>query len=195
MAPLTDGEREDLPARAGAGDEPAVDALLDRHLPGLRRYVRARMGPELLALESGSDVVQSVCRELLSDLSSFEYRGDPAFRAWLQRAALRKLVDRQRRLGTLKRRPAGGAVPLSRPELALLADSVGSPSQEAARGEQVAALERAFARLARGDREVLRLIHVEGLTHAEAAERLGCSVESSRKQLSRALARLSRHLG
>lgn len=180
--------------RASAGDELAVEALLDRHLPDLRRYVGARMGPELRALESGSDVVQSVCRELLGGLAHFEYRGEAAFRAWLHRAALRKLVDHQRHHGALKRRLAAGAAPLSSADLALLADSMRSPSQDAAREEQVAALERAFARLSRGDRHVLRLIHVEGLSHAEAAERLGCSVESSRKQLSRALARLSRHL-
>ena len=189
---MTSGGPDELVLRASRGEAQAVDELLVRHLPGLRRYVDARMGPGLRALESGGDVVQSVCRELLEDLPGFEFRGEEAFRAWLQRTALRKLIDHQRHHQAQKRGAAAGA--LSAADLALLASSIRSPSQDALIKEQVAALERAFARLTPTDREMLRMIRVEGLSHAEAARRLRCSVESSRKQLSRALARLARLL-
>lgn len=181
---------EELVSRASLGDALAVDELLDRHLPDLRRYVEEEMGSGLRALETADDVVQSVCRELLEGLSGFEYRGERAFGAWLRRAALRKLIDRRRHHRTLKR--GGGAAALSAADLALLVSAIQSPSQEVSLREELEALGRGFAQLSLDDQEVVRLVHLEGLGHAEVAQRLGCSVESSRKQLSRALARLSR---
>ena len=65
------------------GSGGALDALLERHLPALRVYVRLQAGDFLREQESSSDIVQSVCRELLQDLDAFEYRGEGQFRAWL----------------------------------------------------------------------------------------------------------------
>ena len=53
-----------------------LERLLTEHLPALRAYVRARLGPKLAAHESASDVVQSVCRELLQEQGNLDYRGD-----------------------------------------------------------------------------------------------------------------------
>lgn len=189
---MSDDSRE-LVERASRGDAVAVDALLERHLPGLEQYVRAHISPALLAVESGSDVVQSVCRELLQGFAQFEYRGEAGFRAWLYQAALRKLVDHQRYHHAQKRdlgAPPGST--LSAADFALLASSIRSPSGDAVLREEIAALERGFTRLAPADQEILRLIYVEGASHAQTAERLGTSEVSSRKQLSRALARLAR---
>ena len=58
--------------------------------------------------------------------------------------------------------------------------------------EQVAGLERAFAALSDEDRRIIRLIYIDGVTHAQAGEQLGCNEVNSRKLLSRALARLSK---
>ena len=54
-----------------------MEALLERLLPDLQRYVKRNVGDLLAAKESSSDLVQSVCRELLERLGSerFEYRG------------------------------------------------------------------------------------------------------------------------
>ena len=185
--------------RASQGDAAAIDELLERHLPGLQQYVRRNISPLVLAKESASDLVQSVCREVLADLPGFQYQGEAAFRAWLHQAALRKLIDRQRYYRAEKRDPAheiaaAGGDSLSRDELTLLATSLGSPSGEAERKEDLGRLERGLAELSEADRRLLRMIFVEGLTHAQAADRLGTSEVNSRKQLSRALARLSRHL-
>ena len=186
-------DSRELIERASRGDAVAVDELLERHLPGLEAYVRARISPTLLAVESGSDVVQSVCREVLEGFGEFEYRGEAAFRTWLYQAALRKLVDHQRHHQAQKRDlRTTPASTLSTAEFALLATSLRSPSGDAMLREELAALERGFARLAPADQEILRLIYVEGVSHAVAAERLGASEASSRKQLSRALARLAR---
>jgi RNA polymerase sigma-70 factor (ECF subfamily) len=189
-------ESRELIQRASRGDSVAADALLERHLPGLRQYVRARISPALLAKESSSDVVQSVCRELLAGFDRFEYRGEGAFRSWLYQAAMRKLVDHMEYHEADKR---GGPAPtgssLSEAESALLASSLSTPSNEAMRAEDLQALERGFAQLSESDRRILRMAHLEGRSHAEIAEQLGLTEVSSRKQLSRALARLARKLG
>ena len=55
----------------------------------------------------------------------------------------------------------------------------------------MARFERAFAELPEKYRGVLELHHVEGLAHAQIAERLGITEPHSRVLLSRALARLA----
>ena len=192
---MTDESRE-LIQRASGGDVVAVDELLERHLPGLQKYVRARISPTLLQKESSSDVVQSVCRELLAGFDRFEYRGEAAFRNWLYQAALRKLVDHLHYHDAQKREGGSGQrTTLSAAELALLTTSLSSPSHAAIVREEAAALERAFAQLVESDQQIVRMVHIEGLSHAQVAERLGCTEVTSRKQLSRAMARLARHLG
>ncbi len=192
-------EADALAQRASSGDPQAVDALLQRHLPGLRTYVRRNIGPALLAKESSSDVVQSVCREVLADVGRFEYRGEAAFRTWLYQAALRKIIDRHRYYRAEKRDPARevagpSSATMTPEELAVLASSIHAPSREAMMNEEIERLERGFSKLAEGDRRVIKLVYVEGLSHVEVAERLGCSEVNSRKMLSRALARLSKQL-
>lgn len=194
QGPMDDSEESRL-RRAGEGDARAAEELLERHLPQLRRYVRRRVSPALLAHESTSDLVQSVCREVLQDRESFRFQGEAAFRAWLCQAALRKILDRQRFHAAEKRDPAREAAgSFSRHELAQLAASLASPSGDAIRKEEFERLERALAALDDSDRQLVRLIHLEGLSHVQAAERLGTTEVNSRKQLSRALARLSRLL-
>lgn len=185
--------------RASEGDPLAVEELLERHLPGLRQYVRKNVSPLVLAKESASDIVQSACREVLADMPGFHYQGEAAFRAWLQQAALRKIIDRQRYYRADKRDPAhevpiDAGLKLSRDELTLIAGSLGSPSGDAIREEEFERLARGLTRLDEADQRLIRMLFVEGLTHAQAAERLATNEVNSRKQLSRALARLSKHL-
>ncbi|MHC5066858.1 MAG: hypothetical protein ACYTG5_23125, partial [Planctomycetota bacterium] len=75
MASPADKDRlEDLIQRASA-DEACLDELLAGYLPSLRAFVRSRLRPELRLKESASDLVQSVCRELLTGETGFEFRG------------------------------------------------------------------------------------------------------------------------
>ena len=192
-------ESRDLVQRVSSGDAIAVDQLLERHLPGLRTYVRRNISPTLLAKESSDDLVQSVCREVLQGIERFEYRGEAAFRTWLYQAALRKIIDRHRYYKAEKRDVGRELSPLTRQamssaELALLASSIHSPSRDAAMHEEVQRLEHGFAQLSEPDQHIIRLIYVDGLTHAQASAALGCSEVNSRKMLSRALARLSKQI-
>ena len=76
-----------------------------------------------------------------------------------------------------------------------LVDPHSSPSQQAARREQAVLLADALAQLPAQYREVLILRHLEGLSFAEVARRLGRSEDSVSKLWTRAIPRLSRLLG
>lgn len=181
-------DSRDLVESASRGDEPAIEALLGRFLPGLERYVRRRAGAVVLGHESSSDVVQSVCRELLVNLrrERFEYRGEAEFKQWLYTAALQKLEGRRRHWRAEKREAAREVAPdgFDPPASA-------TPSADAVRREQFDALRSSLTSLPANYREILTLAYIDGLAHAEIAARLAISETNSRVLLSRALARLA----
>jgi len=177
---------------------PEFEALLERHLPDLRNYLRKNMGAALEQRESCNDLAQSVCREVLQEQGRYQFQGDAAFRKWLLQVALRKLIDRRRFYGAAKRGKVEREADLPSvwriEDVAKLAKTLGSPSGEAMMREDVGRLGRAIDQLSEGDRDVIRLIHIDGLTHADVAARVGCTETQSRGRLFLALARLSTHL-
>jgi RNA polymerase sigma-70 factor (ECF subfamily) len=185
-------DTELLMVRAAEGDETALALLLERHLPGLRAFVRARLGPELRAQESASDVVQSTCREILGARERFQHPSPGAFKSWLFTTAARKITERLKRAHAAKRdagAPAAGAVPEAQ-ESRLLAvyGRFSSPSHRATLADEVARVERALDRLTEEQREVVLLAHMVELPRSEIAARLGKSEVAVRSILHRALA-------
>ncbi len=189
-----------LVALASRGDLPAVEELLERHIPGLRAYVRLRCGPVLRAKESASDIVQSACRDVLQNIGQFRYGGEAGFKAWLYEAATRKILDRAEYWGAGKRDAAREATPQGAHGAAddrRLADvyaTLGTPSAAAMGREALERIERGFERLSEDEREVVVLARLVGLSHAEIAARLGCSEGAARLRLFRALATLAQAL-
>ena len=185
-----DSERPEV---ARSRDPGAVDALLQRHLPGLRAFVRLRVTAALRAKESCSDLVQSVCKDLLQNIDHFEYQGEAPFKGWLFTSALNKIREHERYFSREKR-DVNREVRLSDAEARSLADcyaSCMSPSCEAMVHEKIALIEVAFDRLPEDYREVLTLKRCAGLNHAEIARIMGRSEGAVRTLLSRALTRLS----
>jgi len=184
----------DLLAKAGRGDEAARAQLLSQHLAGLRAFVHLRLGPALRRKEESQDLVQSVCREVLSDLPKFQVRAGASFRDWMHRAAENKIRDRWRHWKRERRDPNR-----ERALEASDAEAAGSmrlvhwmtPSREAVDREQLALLERVFADLPAADREVIVLARLHGWSHAKLAAHFGRSEVATRSLLSRALARLA----
>jgi RNA polymerase sigma-70 factor (subfamily 1) len=171
--------------------------LLQRHLPGLRAFVRLRMSPLLRARESGSDLVQSACRELLGKIDAFEYRGEEAFRGWLFTAVLHKLLTRERDLRAQKR-DARREVDLgghgSTDGLAACYSSVLSPTRQLVAAERVRELEAAFDSLPEHFREVITLSRIAKLSRVQVAEQMGRTEASVRNLLPRALVALAEAL-
>ncbi len=189
----------ELVERTSQGDAAALGVLLERHLPGLRRFLARRAGGVVGARESVSDLAQSVCREVLEDLEGerFEYRGEPEFKQWLYQAALYKVQDRRRYHGAEMRaggREVAGRAPGSEGSSSRLDffRTLCTPSQEAMRQEDLDALQRAFERLPERYAAVIRLVHFEGRSHREVAEELEISEANSRVLLARAVARLAK---
>jgi RNA polymerase sigma-70 factor, ECF subfamily len=185
---------------ATRGDERAVEELLARLLPDLRRYLDRNAGALVGAKESSSDLAQSVCREMLERLGTerFVYQGEAEFKQWLYNAALFKIRARQRfylaamrDAGRQVALPDAGAPSGSGEAGEVAGTEGGTPSEAAALHEEVERLRAALAKLPENYRQIIQLAHVEGLAHKEIAARLSISEANSRVLLSRALARLA----
>jgi len=164
------------------------DALFARHLPDLEVYVRRRVDGLVLARESVSDLVQSVCREVIEHEGRFRHDEEEGFRRWLFRTAERKIIDRHRYYTADRRAASREETPSAASPLP--ADAT-TPSEGARGREELERIARALARLPEDAREVIRLHRFEDLGHAEIAIRLGRTVGATRNLLYRGLVELS----
>jgi len=185
---------------AQAGDEAAVQALLEHHIPGLRAFVRLRAGEVVRRKESTSDLVQSVCLETLREMGKLQWRGEAAFRSWLFKAAERKIIDRarfwraaQRDVGR-EQEPSTDSRVRHEARLRETYRAFAQPSEEASLRDEIQRVEQAFERLPEHHREVITLAKIVGLSRAEIAEQTGRSEGAVRVLLHRALAELSEYL-
>jgi RNA polymerase sigma-70 factor (ECF subfamily) len=137
-----------------AGDAVAHAALLRALLPLLRSFFRRR-------LNGREDDVEDLLQETLIAVHQRRATYDPSrpFGAWLFAIARYKLVDRYRR----ERR----TVPLD--DCDDLADEFAFAEASDARGD----IERLFATIPDKQAAVLRATRIEGLSTAQAADRLG----------------------
>jgi RNA polymerase sigma-70 factor, ECF subfamily len=195
----------ELLTAAAEGRREALDLLLERHLPGLKAFVRRRASARIRARERDSDIVQSVCRELVEGMDGFRYEGEAAFRNWLYTAAKRKLADRDAHWRTQKRNierevsgdDDGGDEydgPTRERLMIECYHAFCSPSQPAIAAEQLGAVESALRSLSEEQRELILMSRVFGMTRAEIATRTGRSEAAIRNALPRALAALAEKL-
>jgi RNA polymerase sigma-70 factor, ECF subfamily len=183
---------EGLVAAAARGDESAMHLLLQEYLPRIRAYVRLRTGGALLDHESRSDLVQSICRDLLENARRLHSTDIDGFQAWLFSTAQRKLADRAAQWATQKRDPRR-EVHVDDGEGDVLGACRGffTPSQQASAREELTRVEQALGELPEERREVILLAKVLGLSRQEIGARLGRSEGAVRVLLTRALADLA----
>lgn len=180
-----------LLAAGVAGNRAALEDLLVRHLPDLRAFVRLRIDPMLRAHESGSDLVQSVCREVLANPGRFEFKGETEFRSWLYGAVLHRIAAHREHYLAAKRRPPGPPLDNAAQMLSAVYTTRFDPAQAVAKKELVERLEQAFDVLSEDQREVVTLHRLVGLQHKEIAAQLGRTEDATRQLLHRALAQLA----
>jgi RNA polymerase sigma-70 factor, ECF subfamily len=185
-----------LVERASRGEALAFETLLERYLPRLRAFVRLRCGAALRERESASDLVQSVCRDVLQNLDGFRYQGEAEFRSWLFTAAARKVADRAEHWQAARRDVAREQPIVAGSDGALLEiyRQTCSPSQAAMGREALERVEAAFDELPDDYREAVVLSRVLGLPRAEVARAMGRSEDSVRHLLFRGLSQLASKL-
>lgn len=185
-----------LVTRAIGRDRAAIEQLLAAHLPGLRGWLRLRMGASLRARETPEDLVQSVAREVLQDLSTFEWRGEAAFRHWLYVQAQRKLVDKARFVQAERRDPQRerSLADESGDGLGAAFVSLATPSGEIVGREELERIERVFAELPEDYREAIALQRLCGMDYPEIAARMQRSEGAARNLVHRGLSRFALRL-
>jgi RNA polymerase sigma-70 factor (ECF subfamily) len=192
---------EALLRQARAGDTAALGRLLELYRAYLRFLAGQQIGRRLQGKVDPSDLVQEAFLGATRDFAQFRGGTEAEFLAWLRQILARLLANLVRHYQGTKRRDVRLEQQLqaeleeSTQSLAGgLADPRSSPSEKAERREQSALLLRALDALPEADRQLLTLRHLEGLTFAEVAARLGRTVDSLKKQWPRALARLRQAL-
>ncbi|WP_423926164.1 RNA polymerase sigma factor [Candidatus Palauibacter sp.] len=164
-------EERDLIASAKAGERWAMGELYQLHAHRVYTVIRRLVGDDHLA----EDLSQEAWIRAFEKLHLF--RGDAALGTWLYRLATNVALNRLRR--SARRRPVEAAAEL--PRVSRAQDDVIVTRR---------VLSQALDQLPPGYRKVLVLHDVEGWTHRDIAESLGCSPGTSKSQLHKARARM-----
>lgn len=171
-----------LVERLRAGDIGAFDAVYDAF--------NGRLFTFLLRLSRRHDVAEDLLEETWLRLvkHAAKLRADTRLGAWLFTVARNVHVSYLR--SRMLEDSAAGTL------MALWPISVGrdSPFEAAAASELQRRIERALASMPASSREVLLLVCVAGLDHADAADVCGITPEALRQRLHRARGALSRAL-
>src|SRR5688572_15893025 len=89
---LSDEPTIELVVRAQGGDRAAVEALLQRCLPPLKRWAHGKLPPAARGRLDTGDLVQEAALHVLGNLGTFEPRHVGAMQAYLRQSVDRKSV-------------------------------------------------------------------------------------------------------
>ncbi|HVY45160.1 MAG TPA: sigma-70 family RNA polymerase sigma factor [Minicystis sp.] len=171
-----DGDDAALLDRYARGDDEALAALLERYEPAVYRF-GVKMCKDT---EDARDVLQETL--LAAARGARAFRGASSVSTWLFSIARSFCIKKRRRRAGEPDAPLS----LEAPEAAGVEEALPPPDEAAAGRQSAAALDRAIAALDPGQREVLLLRDVEGLTAPEVAEVLGLGVDAVKSRLHRA---------
>ena len=167
-------------ARRGRGS--ALDRLLSRELPWLRRWAHGRLPRWARSLADTADLIQDAMVRTLGRIEAFEPRGRHALGAYLREAVRNRIRDEHRRI---VRRGLPSTLRDSTPA----ADP--SPLDDAIARAMDARYRAALARLNPVERELI-VAHLElDYTHEQLGCMLGRSRDAARMALRRAIVRLA----
>ena len=186
-------QAQDLVSKASHGDPQAMTELLERYMPMIGSYLRMKAGRRILAQESVSDLVQSVCGDVLQELDGFEYRGEAQFRAWLLRHAWSKLCTRwkywkrdKRDLSRERGQGVSGDLGIDEQAATFL-----TPSREVVAREELLRFETALQELPAPMKEAVLLRRVAELPYSEIAIAMERSEGAVRNLVYRGLAKIA----
>ena len=193
--PSAEPSDEEIVRRVLAGDAAAAGVLFDRHAATMRASVRRRLPAALRAKVGESDVVQEAWLAAYLALGKFEDRGDGSFGRWLRGIVEHKVREEaHHHLDARKRDARRDARLLTDEARSIPSPDQPSPSECAMAGESAAELRSVIESLSEDHAAVLRLVYLDGLTLAQAGERMGRSADAVRKTYGRALTRLAEQM-
>lgn len=183
MPDPTDSELISACQEGRANARQAFDALYARHAGAIHAFLRGlNPGDE----HAARDALQETFMRCYKALPSFDTARP--LRPWLFRIARNVTLDANKRASAQRETPAGPDA------IGALAGQDGSPGplEQAATQESYALLRAALNELHHQDRAVFLLRHDQGLTYAEVAEALGCSLRTAKYRMRNALEHLGR---
>lgn len=195
---------EELLLGAKAGDDDAVNRLIDRHRDGVKRLVQMRLDQKIQRRVDVSDVVQDVMVEAHRRLNDYLAGPVMPFHLWVRQIAKDRIIDAHRRHRVSSKRSVEREQPLmaapgdeqSALELAAwLCDPEITPAAAAAQKELAQQVQEAIQRLDEADFEVIAMRHYEHLTNQEVAQALGLTEPAASMRYLRAIRRLRTMLG
>lgn len=174
----------DWMVRAQAGDKAAYHTLLQAVTPHLRTITQRYLGRG----EDSEDALQEVLMVVHSIRHTYE-RGRP-FKPWLNTIASRRCIDLlRRRSHRLQNEISAGSEPDDYPQ------GGHGPAETVSRHHEAKTLHRAVAALPDRQREAIRLLRLNELSLAEAADQCDQSIGSLKVACHRALKSLKHALG
>jgi RNA polymerase sigma factor (sigma-70 family) len=172
----------DLLRRAQEGDPAALDALLTRYRPRLKRWAHRRLPTWARGLSDTDDLIQETLVKAIRNLRDFVAVADHGFQNYLRSAVANAIRDEIRKA---RKRPAldplDSAIPSDAP----------SPLERAVGRLRLQRYEAALLRLSPEERDAVVARLEFGFTHVELASAIGKRTpDAARKLCQKALARL-----
>lgn len=189
----------DLIAEAKAGDESAVNLLLDRHRNSLDRFVRGRLDKKIQNRVGVSDVVQDVLVEINRRLPRYLESPAMPFHLWVRQIAKDRIIDAHRRHRVSAKRSVDREQRMAVPRgydqssmhlASLLGESKISPAEAMIQKEMCRKIENAISLLDEKDSEIIIMRHYEYLTNKEISLLLKVSEPAASMRYLRAVRRL-----
>ena len=183
---LSDEPTIELVVKARGGNREAVEALLQRCLPQLKRWAHGRLPPAARGSLDTGDLVQETVLHVLRRLDTFEPRHVGAMQGYLRMSVINRIRDEVRKIG---RQPPPSELPED-----LLSDAT-SPLEAAVQSEAYERYRQALTEMSPRDREmIVARIEVQW-SLAEIAQRFGIrTTDAARMAVSRALRKLTDRL-
>lgn len=184
--PVSNPPSEELLYRARRGEEGALDRLLSRYMPRLRRWAHSRVPGWARNAADTNDYVQDTVLHSLRHLDTFEPTRQGALLGYLRRALVNRVRDQFRHAS---RHPAPDSLEDR------FVDGGQSPLDLAIRAEDRHRYEAALRRLRTADRRAIVASIELGYTYDQLAVLLKKpSAEAARLAVRRALVRLGEEM-
>jgi len=196
-------QTEQLLRSARAGDQSAVNQLLNRHREAVRKMVQRRLDKAVAARVDASDVVQDVLLEANQRLADYVQNPSMPFHLWLRQLAKDRLIDMHRRHRGAQRRSVDREKQMhvqfgdqsSLNLAAQLSDHELTPAAATIRQELEERFLSALTELNDDDREIILMRHQEHLSNSEVARILNLTTAAAGMRYLRALRKLRDVLG